>query len=259
MSNQYLKPEHTERLRKAVRDLDGVLALARRMPDQVMANAIITKVNAHKNSLIAQYAEIQNEDGSVLAKHPSIGFITIEEALCDEPVRLFAARVKSLSTNRIKVYHADALIAPSGNVTYVNRTLLLDTEMSQMAFANLIANPGRGHYPATVREYRGVPVVYENDMSSIGAKKVFEAAIGVTEGLSQWVDEMLKPAMSAAQRGGVMSKKAKDEILDNASTMTSWAKNNPAYYAKLLGEFAANTTTDIKLEVMSASKLKENQ
>ncbi|MFK4136790.1 hypothetical protein ACI2KR_31670 [Pseudomonas luteola] len=256
---KYLTPETTVKMRSALKELDGVAALAGSIENKALSESILSKIEASKQAYLAQYAEIENEDGTVLVKHPGIGFITVTEAPCAEPTRLFASRVKSLSSVKINVYHADALVHEDGNVTYVNRRLVVATEMTQSSFADLITSPGRGHRPATIRELNGKSIAYEGDINTIRSKLMLDEALGVTNGLSAWVDELLSGATQACEKGGVMSKKAREEIAHNASVLNSWGESNPGYYAKLLGEFTALTTADMKLEVMSAHRLKGDE
>lgn len=254
---KHLIPSTTERLDIAVKELDGMIALAHTIPDKEMAERVVGKLEARKSREQARYGEIENADGSLLVKHPAIGFITIDEDVCETAVRLFGSRVKSMSSLRIRVYHADALIGADGNVTYVNRSVLIDVEMSQAAFASVISNPGRGHYPATVREHRGVAVQYEGDVGSERNRVMVEHAVGVTEGLNDWANQLMESFKQSSAKPGAMSNATRSQITKDANTLEQWTKSNPAFYASQLAELADQTTTDMKLEVMALRKIKE--
>lgn len=255
---KFLTPETTAQMKRSLNMLSGYIDVAASLPNAEMSKAIITKLEDRKENIKSQYAEIENEDGSTLVKHPAIGFITIEEKLCEEPVRLFASKVKSLSTSRVRVFRCDALVSQQGNVDYVNRVLLLDVEMSQMEFANLLANPGRGVYAATIRQNAETEIEFKGDLNTLRSKMMYDAAQEMTDGLSQWVDELVNAADKAKEKGGVMSKSARMEASKTAHVLGEWTESNPAYYAQRLAEFTDKTTTDIKLEVMSANKIKES-
>ncbi|MDU8350744.1 hypothetical protein RYA05_02430 [Pseudomonas syringae pv. actinidiae] len=254
---KHLIPSTTERLDIAVKEFDGMIALAHTIPDKEMAERVVSKLEARKSREQARYGEIENADGSVLVKHPAIGFITIDEDVCETAVRLFGSRVKSMSSLRVRVHHADALIGVDGNVTYVNRTVLLDVEMSQAAFASVISNPGRGQYAATIREHRGVAVEYQGDVGSERNRVMVEHAVGSTEGLNSWVNKLMGAFEESSKKPGPMSGAARQELSKDASTLESWTKSNPAFYASQLAELADQTTTDMKLEVMALRKIKE--
>jgi hypothetical protein len=254
MSFKHLTPAHTIKMRQAVAEMSGIIAVAQTIKDPVLSASIVSKTQYAIDELKARYAEIENEDGTVLVKHPAIGYVTVDEALCEEPVRLFASKVQSLSTNRIRLYGADALVGVDGNVTYVNRKLIIDVEMTQMAFASLLANPGRGEYAATIRELNGVPVSYDGDLNSKRGKLMFNESLNSTEGMAQWAVKLVEQAQEAANKGGTLSKGARAEMDKNAEVLSSWTESNPAFYAQLLADFTASTTTDMKMEIMSATK-----
>lgn len=248
---KYLKWMHTRNLRKSVNELRGMQAFALSMPDQAIAQSIHQKLELKIRAMVEQYGEEHREDGSVLVRHPGIGFITVNHQVCDEPVRLFASKVKSLSTNFVVVYRADALVNTNGNIEYVNRQEIVRMEMSQAAYAELVANPGRGHYAATIRSKFGEPVEYEGDLNWIRAKLVFDEALSVTEGLEKWANDLLQGLDNAIAKGGMMSKRDREAMIHDARILKDWTEGNPAFYAKRLAEFSDSTTQDIKLEVMS--------
>lgn len=256
---KYLKWEHTRHLRNSVKELRGMQKFAMSMPDQAMAQSIFDKIDFKINAMIAEYGEEHRDDGTVLVRHPGIGFITVNHVLCDEPVRLFASKVKSLSTNLVVVNRADALVQVNGTIEYINRQEIVRMEMSQSAYSELIANPGRGHYPATIRSIFGEPVSYEGDLNWIRAKLVYDEALSVTEGLEKWANDLLKGVDEAIEKGGAMSKRDREALVKDADVLKQWTESNPAFYAKRLAEFSDVTTQDIKLEVMSvaASKVQE--
>ena len=255
MSLKYLTPDTTVRMRQSLAEMQGALEVAKSIPDPTIAASVVAKIEKSIADLKSRYGEVHNPDGSVLVKHPAIGFITVEEAMVDEPVRLFASRVKALSTNRVKLYNADALVHADGHVTYENRVLLIDVEMSQMAFALLIANPGSGEYAATIRNLNGTEVSYDGDLNNIRGKLMFEETQGHTEGIAQWAKKIVAGAREAAEKGGSMSKGARDQMDHDAKVLETWGLSNPAYYAKRLAEFAASTTNDMKMEVIAANKI----
>jgi len=250
---KYLKWMHTRNLRKSVNELRGMQAFALSMPDQAIAQSIHQKLEAKIRAMVEQYGEDHYEDGSVLVRHPGIGFITVNHVVLDEPVRLFASKVKSLSTNLVVVYRADALVKPNGVIEYINRQEIVRVEMSHTAYSELMANPGRGHYPATIRSLFGDAVEYEGDLNWIRAKLVYDEALSVTEGLEKWANGLLKGVDDAIAKGGVMSKRDREALVKNADTLRRWTESNPAFYAKRLAEFSDTTTQDIKLEVMSVA------
>ncbi len=254
---KFLMPENMTRLHKELKKIDGYLAVAESMPETAMREGILDKLAASRQALIEQYGEFELDDGSTLVKHPGIGYITLEESLCSEPVRLFESKVKSLSTNRIRVYRCDALIGLNGNVRYVNRTLLIDVEMSQAAFAQLIVNPGFGRYPATIRHNGHEAVEFEGDISDLRAKILYDTAQRMTNGLSQWVDELTQAFDACKDKGGAMSQQSRRDVSRTANVLESWTNSNPGFYAKRLAEFSDSTTVDIKLEIMMAHKLKQ--
>ena len=249
----YLKWQHTRHLRNSVKELRGMQDFAKTMPDQAMAQSIVDKLESKIQLMIDQYGEEHHEDGSVLVRHPGIGFITVNHVVLDEPVRLFASKVKSLSTNMVVVYRADALVKPSGVIEYINRQEIVRVEMSHSAYSELMANPGRGHYPATIRSLFGDAVEYEGDLNWIRAKLVYDEALSVTEGLEKWANGLLKGVDDAIAKGGVMSKRDREALVKDAETLRRWTESNPAFYAKRLAEFSDTTTQDIKLEVMSVA------
>lgn len=255
----YLIPSTIENLQKSLKELSGMIAVAHEIEDPAMAERVIAKLEARKALESSRYAEIENEDGTVLVKHPAIGFITIDEDVCENPVRLFGSRVKSMSSLRVRIYHADALVGVEGNVSYVNRTTLLDVEMSQAAFANVIASPGRGHYAATIREYDGKAIQFEGDVGSERNKVMVDHAVNVTEGLQKWVTNIMGAFEASASKPGAMTNKDRAELSQTANTLQGWTESNPAFYAGQLAELADQTTTDMKLEIMALSKIKGNK
>ncbi|MEG0869651.1 MAG: hypothetical protein RSG77_21800 [Hafnia sp.] len=256
MSFKYLMPEHCRNMHNAVNEMLGVIAVAKSIQDAALSESIITKIQLQIDELHGLYGEIHNDDGTVLVKHPAIGFVTVEERLCEEPVRLFASKVKSLSTNRVCLYRADALVDLVGNVSYVNRKLLVDVEMTQMAYAALLANPGRGHYAATIRKLGDVAVTYDGDLNGIRGKLMFEESQNVTEGMAKWAQSLVSVAQQAADKGGLMSKAARAKMDQDASVLSSWTASNPEHYATVLADFTSSTSTDMKMEVLSAAKIK---
>lgn len=252
----YIKPEHTRHLRSSLLEIDGTIALAKKIDNAALSDSIVRKMEAKKASMLSAYGEFPQEDGSLIVKHPSIGYITIDSEVCDEPRRLFAARVKSLSSNMIRIYRADAQAHANGNVSYINRSLLLEMEMSQIAFSQLLANPGRSHYPGTIRNKDGVTVDQVSDMNEIRMQLMFNDAQSMTKGLDKWANELLSGIESAIEKGGVMPKRDRAEMAKNADVLSGWTEGNPAFYAKRLAEFSDETTTDIKLEVMFLAQIK---
>jgi hypothetical protein len=252
----YLKREHTTHLRESLLELDGTILLAKNIDNDAMSASIVSKLEAKKVALLATYGEYPQEDGSLIVKHPSIGYITIDSEACDQPRRLFAARVKSLSSNMVRIYGADAHAHANGNVSYVNRRLLLEMEMSQIAFSQLLANPGRGHYPGTIRNKNGEAVDQVSDMNEARMRLIFNDAQEMTKGLDKWANELLSGLEAAIEKGGAMPKRDRAEMAKNAGILSDWTAGNPAFYAKRLAEFSDETTTDIKLEVMFLAQIK---
>jgi hypothetical protein len=252
----YLKPEHTTHLRDSLSKIDGTILLAKKIDDGEMSASIISKLKAKKASILSAYGEYPQADGSLIVKHPAIGYITIESEVCDEPRRLFASRVKSLSSNMIRIYGADAQAQANGSVSYINRRLLLEMEMSQIAFSQLLANPGRNHYPGTIRSKNSETVIQVPDMNEIRMSLMFNEAQRMTSRLDEWADELLSGIVSAIEKGGVMSKRDRTDMAKNAQILSVWTEKNPAFYAERLAEFSDETTTDIKLEVMFLAQIK---
>lgn len=257
--NKYLTPQTTQHLRQAVFEMNGMIDFAKNIADKSVSESIIEKIEKQIIQLESRYAEIHNGDGSVLVKHPGIGFITMEEKICEEPTRLFAAKTKSLSSVMVTLYGADAHVAADGNVTYINRKVLLQVEMTPMAYASLLASPGRGCFPATIRQNHGEPVFFDSDLNEVRGKLMFEKTQNATEEIGKWAIKLVEAAQAAKEKGGIMSKGARESIVKEAKVMKDWGNSNPGYYAKLLADFTAETTTDMKMEITNATKIMERK
>lgn len=259
MNSNYLTSETLVRNMTTEREISGLISLSERIVNPDLRDSIIAKIEAYGQKQEARYAEVINPDGSTLVKHPGIGFVTINESVLDEPIRLFASRVNSMSSLRVCVYQADALVDVDGSVSYVNRVLLSDMEMTQAAFNGLISSGNGNCFPGTIRNLQGIPVSFDGDINSIRTKIIMNDTLKMTEGLNQWVMEIVEKTNAAAQAGGTLSQKSRSDISKVTNNLISWTDANPGYYAKRLGEFTEQTTADIKLEVHSLTKNMENK
>lgn len=252
---KYLTPDTYVKLLKSSEELKSLMRIAEGIADKRVSANVIAKAKKAHDDLNARYGETLHADGSVLVKHPAIGYVTVEERLCNEPKHLFAASTRSLSTTIISLYATDALIKPDGSVSYINQNLLIEVEMTPMAFANLVASPGCGHMPATLLKTGGRDIQYEGDLSTIRGQLMFDMTQESTEGIAQWVEKIVEAAQNSSAKGGVMSRSARNEMDKNADTLLRWSEENPPFYAEILADFAANTTADVKMEVITAANV----
>lgn len=254
---KYLKQTNTFEASNAIRKFKAYLRIAQSMGNKVMAEKISLKIQALLDKFESRFNETALEGGQILVKHPGIGFITVQEKLCDEPVRLFASKAKSLSLNTICVYQADALVLANGNIEYINRVKLLEVDMSQIEFSRLISNPGRGRFPATIREINGVQAEYEGDLNGFRSQRKLEQTLELTEGMNQWITALKGDLEAVKSKSGAMSRKAKDQLIKNADVLQTWALRNPAYAAKTLAEFTDESASEVKMEIIAAVRIKE--
>jgi hypothetical protein len=256
MPNTYLTPDTLERLRAALSEYAALTSIAEKIQDESIRISVMDKIEAAKLANLDRYAEIKNPDGTVLVKHPAIGFVTIDEVEQKEPIRLFASRVKSMSTMRICVHQADALVDVMGNISYINRDLIMEVEMTQAAFAGVVSVSNGENFPMTIRNFDGAPIEFEGDMNSVRNQLIMSDTQAMTTRLDGRVKDLLGKVMEHAAGGKALSAKARDEINMSARVVRSWTEENPAYYAKRLGEFTAQTTADIKMEVEAMAQMK---
>ncbi|MDU8350425.1 hypothetical protein RYA05_00790 [Pseudomonas syringae pv. actinidiae] len=253
---KYLKPEHTVHLRKGVAQLEAFKEIAGRIENDSVRDSLLAKADAHIARMVSEYDEDVRADGTILVKHPSIGYLRVEEKRCDQPVRMFSGRIKSLSSVMLTLYRADALVLGDGNVDYINRTVFLQAEMSQAAFAGLMANPGRGKYPMRIHNLGGEIFEAVNDLESKVSEAKMNKAMAVTDGIGSWADKIVAMAKEKAEKGGVLSAKGRQDVSHLGEIMHSWASSDPEYHASTLAEHTSSVANEIKLEVMAAVKLK---
>jgi hypothetical protein len=256
MSTKHINASHLTAYHMNNRQTEGLLEVAEAITDPQMRERVIAKLNAARKAFQALYGEVQNADGTLLVKHPAIGFITIDEIVKEEPERLFASRVKSMSSLMIRIYRADGLISEAGSVTYVNRDLLLEVEMSQSEFAGVVSTSMGTSFAATIRSNMGKKVDFEGDLNSVRNQLIMSDTLEMTSRLDERVAIVLKKIADSAGEGKPVGAKLRQEIAFDAGIVKDWTDSNPAYYAKRLGEFTAQTTSDIRMEVESMAKIK---
>lgn len=255
MSMTYLIPSTFTKYRALVKEANGLLAVAKTIPDEVIRESVMDKINASSKAYRDQYAEYSNSDGSIVVKHPGIGFITVDEEVLEEPERLFASRVKSMSIMRICLYQADALVDGNGSVSYINKRIILEVEMTQAAFSGLVAHGSGERFPSTIRNKNGDAVIFEGDISSIRNQMIMSDTLDMTKRLDERVKKLLDTVKTHAESGKAMSAKARDAVAFDAGIVKDWTDSNPGYYAKRLGQYTAETTADIKMEVDALFKI----
>ncbi|MEG0868859.1 MAG: hypothetical protein RSD49_06765 [Hafnia sp.] len=255
---KFIKPEHMTLLLQRCAYLDGMIMLAGRTSDRAR-HVVIKKLNAAKAELQAQYGEFEQEDGSVLVKHPAFALIYIDEALLDEPIALFFAKTKALSSIKLSVYTADARVLPNGNVVYERRVKLIEAELTQESFACLISITGSDRFPATYRHFNGQDYSYPGDATSQVSRMLMDSANRVPDGFEKWGQDILQLAQARALKGGVLPNSARDELLNTGETLDSWMGSNPCFYAKELAKHMSLIANNVRMEVFAASKLKGNE
>lgn len=253
----FLKPEHMVMLERGVAQLEATKRIALRIEDESIRASVIQKADAQISRMKSEYSEVTLADGTVLVKHPGIGYITVSESLTDAPVRLFGSTVKSLSTVLVTLYRADAHVLQNGNVEYINRAVVIEAEMTQAAFAGLMSNPGRGKFPMTIRKLHGNEVTSVPDIYTRASEIMMERAMNVTDGISEWADKIVALANEKAAKGGVLGGKGREEVKHLSEIMGSWAASNPSHHATLISEHTSQLANEVKLEVISAANLKE--
>jgi hypothetical protein len=253
---KFLKPEHMLLLNQSCADIDGMIRLTERIHDPEQRENIVRKLADAKDTLAAQYGEFEQEDGSLLVKHPAFCLIYIDEDLLDEPVKLFFAKTKALSSIKISVYRADARVLPNGNVTYERREQLAGVELTQEVFSKWITISGSDRFPATIRNFAGQNLSYPGDASEQSSRMLMDAAYKVPDGFEKWGQDILNIVSARAAKGGAMSKSARDEIRNTSSTLESWMASNPNFYARELAKHVTQVANNIEMEVVAASKLK---
>lgn len=255
---KYLKAEHTVHLRKGVAQLEAFKEIAERVENASVRESLISKADAQIARMLVEYDEVDQPDGTTLVRHPSIGYLRVEEKLCSEPKRMFSGRIKSLSSVMLTLYRADAHVLGDGSVDYINRTVFLQAEMSQAAFAGLMANPGRGKYPMRIHNLGGKVFEAVDDLESKVSEAKMSKAMAVTDGIGDWADKIVALAKEKAIKGGALSAKGREEVSHLGEIMHSWAASDPAHHASTLAEHTSSVASEIKLEVMAAVKLKGN-
>lgn len=245
----YLTMQSLSDLNYRLNALDALEAIVDDIADFDQQERIRGEVDVSRKSLLAQYSEVEQDDGSVLVKHPAIGVISIEDVLCDKSTKLFYSMVNSLSVKRIKVYKADALISPDETITYINRTLQLEVQMTQSAYIKMMATYGRGIQPATLTKMGDQVIEYEGDLSSMTSQLLLENALTVIDRVSALQESLEEKAASAMAKRGQLTKSAREAMLHNARILGQWTEKNPAFQASLLAEHAEKRSTEAKMEL----------
>lgn len=252
----YLTFGSLRQLNSSLNELDALDTFIDEITDADQQERIRHQIALQRHDLLGQYSEVEQEDGSVLIKHPAIGVISIEDTLCDKSTRLFYAMVNSLSIKRIRVYKADALVSPNETITYINRRLHLEVKMTQSAYIKMMANSGRETQPATLTQIGDQAIEYEGDMSSMASQMLYENSMSVIDRVSTWQQALEDKTDAALTKRGPLSKASREAMLRDVRILGSWTEQNPVFQASLLAEHAEKRSAEAKMELSLSSHFK---
>lgn len=245
---KYIKAKHTRFLRSNLSEIDGAIAIATNIDDKELSSSIINKLSISKMRLLSEYGEFLCDDGSIIVRHPAIGYIEISTKVNESPRKLFAARVNSPTSNTVKIFKADAKISKNGTVSYVNKVNILDMEMSQPAFSLFLSSRGGTPSPGTIISKDGVSAELVPDVNNFRAANMIKEVHGAVVGFENLADNLHSFFSEIQEKGSKMSAKSTQEIISSAGTIGTWVEKNPSFYVSRLSEFAGKTTSDIKIE-----------
>jgi len=258
----YIRPENLSYHNDKVDALDHLrqMTLNNEGGDERIRNSILAKIEAKQAELAARICETMEADGTVRVRHPSIGTITFNQQIENEPQQLFGSAVKALTTFTVTIALADAVISPEGVLSYDPYETLATFKLSETALSGMVTDIGGGTNAVTIQSAKGYDIEpYVLDAMTNTATRMRDHLDNTLENTAANFDKFITQVHNELEKGGKLGKATSEALIREATGLPVGMTNNPAFALKCLGEYTDSVRLSAQLEIEAAIRLSQQK